>query len=178
MTAVAAVWLRRFDDAVAKGENVFLALAHGVIAVLIVAAVFFRYFLASPLIWTEEFIVILFAWMLFIGLASGFRERMHLRIDALLILLPLRARFVLGVLAMTATLVTLAGLVWFGLDQSMMLLETQTPMMRISAAWAVTALPMGAALSCLHIVRHAVFDGVSETLWPPDLIAATVEVET
>ena len=48
----------------------------------------FRYFLADPLIWTEEFIVTLFAWMLFIGLASGFRERMHLRIDALLILLP------------------------------------------------------------------------------------------
>jgi TRAP-type C4-dicarboxylate transport system permease small subunit len=174
---VGAQWLRRVDDAVAGGENVFLALSHGVIATLVVAAVIFRYFIGDPLIWTEEFIVIVFSWMLFIGLASGFRERMHLRIDALLILLPLRARFTLGALAMAATLFTLAGLVWFGLDQAITLLETQTPMMRISAAWAVTALPVGAALSCLHIVRHAVFDGLSETLWPPDLVAASVEVE-
>jgi TRAP-type transport system small permease protein len=170
-------WLRRVDDAVAKAENAFLALAHGVIAVLVVTAVIFRYFLADPLIWTEEFIVILFSWMLFIGLGSGFRERMHLRIDALLILLPRRARFTLGALAMTTSLLVLAGLVWFGTDQALTLLETQTPMMRISAAWAVTALPVGAALSCLHIVRHAVFDGISETLWPPDLVAASVEVE-
>jgi TRAP-type C4-dicarboxylate transport system permease small subunit len=175
--SVAHDWLRRVDDAVAKVENTFLALSHGIIAVLVVTAVVFRYFLADPLVWTEEFIVITFSWMLFIGLASGFRERMHLRIDALLILLPLRARFTLGALAMATTLATLAALVWFGGDQAVTLLETQTPMMRISAAWAVTALPVGALLSCLHIVRHAVFDGVSETLWPPDLVAASVEVE-
>ena len=172
-----ANWLRRFDDAVARVENAFLSLSHGVIAVLVVTAVVFRYFVGDPLIWTEEFIVITFSWMLFIGLASGFRERMHLRIDAMLILLPRRARFALGALAMTVTLVTLGGLVWFGIDQALTLLETQTPMMRISAAWAVTAVPVGAALSVLHIVRHAVFDGVSETLWPPDLVAAAVEVE-
>jgi TRAP-type C4-dicarboxylate transport system permease small subunit len=175
---VTADWLRRLDDAVAKGENFFLALSHGVIAVLVVVAVIFRYFLSDPLIWTEEFIVTLFAWMLFIGLASGFRERMHLRIDALLILLPVRARFVLGAFATTATMITLAGLVWFGFEQAVTLLETQTPMLRVSAAWAVAALPVGAALSCLHIVRHAVFDGVSETLWPADLVGASVEVET
>jgi TRAP-type transport system small permease protein len=174
---VVAPWLRRVDDAVAKAENLFLWLSHGAIAVLVVLAVIYRYFLANPLIWTEEVIVTLFTWMLFVGLASGFRERMHLRIDALLILLPVRARFVLGALAMAATLLTLAGLVWFGFDQTLTMVETQTPMMRISAAWAVTALPVGAALSCLHIVRHAVFDGLSETLWPPDLIAASVEVE-
>lgn len=173
-----ADWLRRLDDAVAKGENVFLALSHGVIAVLVVVAVIFRYFLSDPLIWTEEFIVTLFAWMLFIGLASGFRERMHLRIDALLILLPVRARFALGALATTATMITLVGLVWFGFEQAVTLLDSQTPMLRISAAWAVTALPVGAVLSCLHIVRHAVFDGVSETLWPADLVGASVEVET
>lgn len=169
--------MRSADDAVAALENAFLWLSHAVIAVLVVAAVVFRYFLGDPLIWTEEFVVILFSWMLFIGLASGFRERMHLRIDALLIVLPRRARFGMGAVAMLATLLTLMFLVWFGTDQAISLIETQTPMMRISAAWGVTALPVGALLSCLHIVRHAADDGLSETLWPPDLIAASVEVE-
>lgn len=174
---MAVDWLRRIDDAAARAENAFLWLSHGAIAVLVVAAVIFRYFLGDPLIWTEEFIVITFSWMLFIGLASGFRERMHLRIDALLILLPLAVRFGFGVLAMAATMITLGGLVWYGADQALTLLSTQTPMMRISAAWATTAVPVGALLSCLHIVRHAVCDGPAETLWPPDLIAASVEVE-
>lgn len=169
--------LQRVDDAVARAEDVFLWVSHGVIATLIVAAVFFRYFLNNPLIWTEEFIVITFSWMLFIGLASGFRERMHLRIDALLILLPTGARSTLGTLATAATAITLLGLVWFGMDQAITLLETQTPMMRISATWAVASLPVGAALSCLHILRHAVVDGIGETLWPPDLVASAVEVE-
>jgi len=169
--------LQRFDNAVALVENVFLAVSHGIVAALVVIAVVFRYFLADPLIWTEEFIVIVFTWMLFVGFASGFRERMHLRIDALLILLPVGARFALGVMATAATLATLAALVWFGAAQAMSLLETQTPMMRISAAWAVTALPVGALLSLLHIARHAVDDGIAETLWPPDLIAASVETE-
>jgi TRAP-type transport system small permease protein len=170
-------WLQRLDNVVAKGENVFLAASHGIIAVLVVTAVIFRYFVGDPLVWTEEFVIILFAWMLFIGFASGFRERMHLRIDALLILLPLKARFTLGLIAMVATMITLVGLLWYGVDQAVSLLETQTPMMRISAAWGVTALPVGAALSCLHIIRHAIDDGLAETLWPPDLVAASVETE-
>ncbi len=172
-----ATALVRVDDAVGRAEDTFLALTHGVIAVLVMAAVIFRYFLASPLVWTEEIIMIVFSWMLFIGFANGFRERMHLRIDALLILLPHGARGAMGLVAMAATLATLAGLVWFGADQAIILLETQTPMMRISAAWAVTALPVGAALSCLHIARHAATDGLSATLWPPDLVAASVEAE-
>lgn len=176
-SAIPVGWLKRLDDAVAKGENVFLAASHGIIAVLVVTAVIFRYFLHDPLVWTEEFIIILFAWMLFIGVASGFRERMHLRIDALLILLPLRARFTLGLTAMIATMVTLVALVWYGGDQMVSLFDNQTPMMRISAAWGVTALPVGAALSCLHIVRHAFTDGLAETLWPPDLVAASLETD-
>ncbi len=167
--------LRIVDDAAAALEDQFLWLSHAVIAVLVVVAVVFRYFIGDPLIWTEEVIVTLFAWMLFVGLASGFRERMHLRIDALLILLPLGARRSMGAVAMAATMITLLALAWFGVDQAISLVDTQTPMMRISAAWGVTALPVGALLSCLHIVRHAVDHGLAETLWPQDLIAASVD---
>jgi TRAP-type C4-dicarboxylate transport system permease small subunit len=170
-----ADWLRKVDDGVAALENQFLWISHAVIATLVVTAVFFRYVLSDPLIWTEEFIVIVFSWLLFIGFASGFRERMHLRIDALLILLPRKARFGMGVIALLATAVTLVGLLWFGLDQARQLLETQTPMMRVSAAWATAALPVGALFSCLHILRHAICDGLDQTLWPEDLVAASTE---
>jgi TRAP-type transport system small permease protein len=165
-------WLERLDDGLARGEDLFLAAAHGAIAALVVAAVFFRYVLSSPLVWTEEFIVIVFTWMLFIGLSSGFRHRMHLRIDALLVVLPESSRLALGAAAVLATMATLVGLVWFGTAQALIMATTQTPMMRISAAWAVGALPVGALFSCIHVVRHAISDGLASTLWPPDLIGA------
>ena len=164
--------LRRLDDALGRGEDLFLAAAHGLIAVLVITAVFFRYVLSDPLIWTEEFIVIVFTWMLFIGLSSGFRQRMHIRIDALLIVLPRRGRAAFGLVAVMATMITLVALAWFGTEQALIMATTQTPMMRISAAWAVSALPVGAALSCIHILRHAVCDGIAETLWPDDLVGA------
>lgn len=166
-------FVRRLDDALSRGEEFILALSHGLIAGLIVLTVFFRYVLNDPLTWTEEVIVTIFAWMLFIGFSNGFRERMHIRIDALLLVLPTRGRTVLGVFAVTATAVTLAGLAWFGAQQALIMLDTETPMMRISAAWAVAALPVSAIFALVHIVSHAVCSGLGQTLWPPDITAVT-----
>jgi TRAP-type transport system small permease protein len=165
-------WLERLDGLLGRDEALFLAAPHAIIAVLVIAAVFFRYVLGDPLTWTEEFIVIVFTWMLFIGLSSAFGHRMHIRIDALLIVLPRRARAVFGMIAVAATALTLLALAWFGTEQAMIMLDTETPMMRISSAWAVSALPVGAALSCVHILRHAFCDGLAETLWPEDLVGA------
>jgi TRAP-type transport system small permease protein len=174
---MSAVWIERLDDMLAHGEEFFLAVTHGIVATLVIAAVFFRYVMNDPLIWSEEFIVIVFTWMIFIGLSNGFRLRMHLRVDALLVALPERMRAACGLVAVAATIVTLLGLVWFGYSLTMVMLHSPTPMMRISSAWAVSALPVGAALSCIHILRHAVSDGLGQTLWTPDLINDTEGVD-
>ena len=165
--------IRRLDDWSSRVEDAALAVLHAAIATLVCAAVVFRYVLNDPLTWTEEVIVTIFAWMLFIGFSSGFRERMHIRIDALLLVLPMRGRAALGVFAVTATAVTLAGLAWFGTQQALIMLDTETPMMRMSAAWAVSALPVSAIFALVHIVRHAVCSGLGQTLWPPDITAVT-----
>jgi TRAP-type C4-dicarboxylate transport system permease small subunit len=119
--------------------------------------------------------VLLFSWMLFAGLASAFRTRMHIRIDALLLALPRGGRALFGAIAVAATLLTLFGLVWFGIEQSIVLAGTETPMMRISAAWGVSAVPVGAALACVHVVRHMIDSGLAETLWPADLVGSHEE---
>jgi len=89
-----------------------------------------------------------------------------------LIILPRGGRAAFGFVAAMATMITLVALAWFGTEQALIMATTETPMMRISAAWAVSALPVGAALSCIHILRHAVCDGMAETLWPDDLVGA------
>ncbi len=164
--------LRRLDDALTWFEHWFLALSHGLIAALVVAAVFFRYVLNDPLTWTEESIVLLFTWMLFVGLASAFQTRMHIRIDALLMVLPRWCWPALGLAAVAVTGLTLLALAWFGVEQTLIMAGTETPMMRISAAWGVSAVPAGAVLSLIHLTRHLADYGPAETLWPADLIAA------
>ncbi|MFM8546009.1 MAG: TRAP transporter small permease [Betaproteobacteria bacterium] len=164
--------LARANSALSHAEDLFLSVSHGVIAVLVVAAVFFRYVLADPLTWTEEFIIIVFSWMLFIGFSSGMQRRMHIRIDALIMLLPPSGRWFLGAIAVAATLITLIALAWFGGQQAYSLLHTQTPMMRISAAWAASAIPVSAALAAIHVISHALEHGLGETLWPQDLTSA------
>lgn len=162
----------RLDAGLARFEDLFLSLSHGLIAALIMAAVFFRYVLADPLIWTEEFIVIVFTWMLFIGFASGMHRRMHIRIDALIMLLPAGGRTVVGSVAVLATLLTLLALAWFGAEQAYTMLHTQTPMMRISAAWAASAIPVSASLAAIHLISHSLQHGPGEALWPRDLTAS------
>jgi TRAP-type C4-dicarboxylate transport system permease small subunit len=159
----------KVDDITGRAEELFLSLSHGIIASLVIAAVVFRYIFNDPLTWTEEFIIILFVWMLFIGFASGFQRRMHIRIDALLFVLPDRARALPGALAVAATLTTLCGLIWFGAAQSVSLIGTQTPMLGVSAAWLMAALPISCLLGTLHIVRFVLTDGLGETLWPRDI---------
>jgi TRAP-type transport system small permease protein len=158
--------LRRADDLLSGAENLFLALASGLIAVLIISAVFFRYFLNDPLIWTEEFTVTTFTWMLFVGFSSGFAYRMHLRIDAILLVLPPLGRVILGIAAVSVTLATLVGLAWFGTVQAYSMLDNQTPMMRISAAWAASAVPVCAVFASVHVLRHAFVEGIGQALWP------------
>ena len=46
-----------------------------------------------------------------------------------------------------------------------------------SALVAILMLPVGALLGCLHIARHALCDGIDQTLWPADLVAAVVADE-
>jgi TRAP-type C4-dicarboxylate transport system permease small subunit len=165
--------IRQLDDVIVRGEEFVLSLAHGLIAGLIVLTVFFRYILNDPLTWTEEVIVTIFAWMLFIGFSSGFHQRMHIRIDALLLALPMRGRAALGVIAVFATSVTLLGLAWFGAAQALIMLETETPMLRISAAWGVAALPVSAIFGLVHVIRHVVLSGIGQTLWPADIAGSS-----
>lgn len=161
--------LRRLDDAIARVESVFLVVAHATIAALVVVAVLMRYVLNDPLTWGEEFIVALFTWMLLIGAGAAARERMHIRIDAFVNAVGPGARKVAGLIAVVATLVILVALVWFGVVHAVGVAGSETPMLGISFAWIVSALPVGMAFFALHLVRllvdhdvDAAFRGASE----------------
>ncbi len=59
-----------------------------VMVVCLLLQIFFRYALASPLTWTEELAVLMFAWVVMLMGSLGVREDFHVRLTLLLDRVP------------------------------------------------------------------------------------------
>lgn len=70
--------------------------------------VFTRYVLNSPVAWTQEFVLIVYIWIVFWCAAFLLREREHITFDMVFVSLPPGPR---RVLAIVLTLITLAAFV-------------------------------------------------------------------
>lgn len=157
--------IRRLDDWSSRVESAALALLHGAIATLVCAAVVFRYVLSDPLTWSEELILILFGWMIFLGIANAFHARTHIIIDVIVLFAPRWLCFAFGLLAFTATAVVLGTLTFFSWRYLQRELPNLTPMLGISAGWAIAPLFIGSVLSLLHLLRNLIDEGVTGVLW-------------
>jgi TRAP-type transport system small permease protein len=157
--------LRRLDDWSSRAESVLLAVLHAAIAGLVIAAVLFRYVLSDPLTWSEELVVLLFGWMVFIGMANAFHARTHIIIDVIVIFAPRWLATIFGVLAFAATACVLATLTWFSWRYLQREMPNLTPMLGISAGLAILPLFVGSVLSLLHLARNLLDDGPTGALW-------------
>jgi TRAP-type transport system small permease protein len=157
-------FLRWLDDLVGWVEDTLLAVGMALLAVLLFANVLLRYVFRSPFAWMEEGVVALFVWLVFIGVSACFRSHQHLRIDVLIRFLPRVAALVAGIAAVAATFVILGFLVKLGYDYAHFVSRNVTPVLRISAAWIYVGLPLGMALSLVHLVRQVFDEGPSEVL--------------
>lgn len=73
------LWLSRLDSLFE-----FLGLAFLSVMILIVTwQVFSRYVLNTTPFWSEEITLVLMVWVGFIGIAIGFRERLHIAVEIL-----------------------------------------------------------------------------------------------
>lgn len=63
-----------------------------VMIVCLLLQIFFRYALSSPLTWTEELAVLMFAWVVMLMGSLGVREDFHVRLTLLLDRIPDSAR--------------------------------------------------------------------------------------
>ncbi len=154
--------LRRLDDGLAWVEDVFLALATALLAILLFANVLLRYVFRSPFAWLEEGVVAVFVWLVFIGVSAAFRSHQHLRIDVLVRYLSRGLAIAVGSLAVLLTFSLLVLLVKIGWDYALFVSGNRTPVLGISAAWLYVGLPLGMAMSLVHVVRQLVDEGPAE----------------
>jgi TRAP-type C4-dicarboxylate transport system permease small subunit len=137
-------------DAVADllvGAALFITVA------VIFCQVVLRYLLASPSIWLDEFAVLVFAWMIFLGAAIAQRTDSHIAMGTLVALLPAPVQRALYALRCGAMATVLGVLFWQGLLLTMRLRSVEYPAMGISRGFLYIALPATVPLFLFYLGR-------------------------
>lgn len=120
---------------------------------LIFVAVVMRYGFNFALIFSYDVSTILFAWLIFLGLAVAEHNDSHLGIDIVDKLPTVNLRKLVKTIRYILLLVTAIYLCYVGIT----LIEktnNQIPSLRISATWLYTALPIGfGLLSISYLIR-------------------------
>ena len=81
--------LKKIDE---NFEKVILSLLVLAIVLVMLLQIICRYFFNSSLIWSEEFCRYCYIYFMFIGTALAVKERSELRVDAVVSILPEKAR--------------------------------------------------------------------------------------
>ncbi len=124
--------------------------------VVLFAGVVARYGFDSPLVWSDELASILFLWLAMLGAAIAFRRDEHMRMTAVVGMLPPRIRAVLDVFAVGAALTFLILIIWPALEYAIDELQITTPALDIANAWRAAGLPVGIALMGIFSVFRLV----------------------
>lgn len=126
-----------------------------VLAVVVVAAVAFRYS-GNSLIWYDEVASVLLAWITFFGAAYASMKRSHLGAASLVLLLPEKLRFLAFLLAEAVVLAVFAVVAYYGwkvLD--IMAGDTLVALKWVPLAFTQSCVPVGAALIMLAQIASA-----------------------
>ena len=92
----------------------FSVILFSAVFLVVMLQVFMRYFLNSPLVWSEEFARYLFMWISLIGWVFAVRSGTHIRISIVADNLPVRVRKILDIINFLLTLVFSGVMFWYG----------------------------------------------------------------
>lgn len=147
-------YLRRIDfiPEFLLGFTVFVTV------VAIFAQVVFRYVFNHPISWMDEFAVLVFAWMIFLGVAIAQKNSEHIGIDILTRTLPLKAQRGLAIFTNTIILLVLAFLFINGISLTIKTAGLKYPAMEISRGLLYISIPVMMPLMVFYLVRIIITD--------------------
>jgi tripartite ATP-independent transporter DctM subunit len=117
--------------------------------VILLAGVLARYAFGRPLVWSDELAAILFLWLAMLGAVIALRRDEHMRMTAVVGMLPPARRAMLDAFATGAALAFLLLIVWPASEYAREEMFITTPALEITNAWRAAALPVGTALMAM-----------------------------
>jgi len=145
--------LRRFAE---RAINLLaIAMFSGMFA-CVLAQVFFRYFLDSPLTWSDELARYLFVWCAFLGWVIAARRRSHLAITMMQSRLSARPRAALAVCAALAAVTFAVILSYYGVRIALRNADVETPSLFFTIGVVYAIVPVAALAVALHALGDLV----------------------
>ena len=84
--------MKKLDKIVSKIEELIAVIGLSAMSIITIVAVFFRYVLQNPIIWSEEAARYLMVWSTLLGISIATRQKAHLGIDILVSMAPKKAQ--------------------------------------------------------------------------------------
>lgn len=133
-----------------------LALLLGVLTVCVFLQVLVRFVFKYPLPWTEEVARIAFVYSIFVGATIAVREKAHINVDFVLVLLPLQAARAFKLLGAALMAVFLSYMTWQGIEFVRATGVQVTPVMQIPFRYLYVVIPSSGALMLLYLILGTV----------------------
>lgn len=129
-----------------------------VLTVLLAIQVVSRFLLNHAFTWAEELAVIMFVWLIYLGVAGAVTNRKHLRIDALINVMPFKAKRVLLILDNVITFGFCAYVIFpfSELIANLAGSSAKTSLMRIPKAAVYSIVPVCLVLTCVRLCQDTV----------------------
>ncbi|RSL31452.1 TRAP transporter small permease [Salibacterium salarium] len=142
---------------VSKGINVASDFTAGTITITLLIVVLIQVIgrlleQSSP--WTEELTRYVFIWMIFLGVALGFRKDESPRITFFVNKLPRKVQKVISLLTIIITFAFFIFLFFTGINLMGQQMNETSPVLRITVAWIGLCIPLCACLSMFNFTQY------------------------
>jgi tripartite ATP-independent transporter DctM subunit len=144
-----------FESSLGSLVEILAAALVAVEIVILFAGVVSRYVFDNPLVWSDELASILFLWLAMLGAVIAFRRDEHMRMTAVVGMLPGTMRTTFDMLATGAALAFLLLIAWPSYQYAQEEVFITTPALELTNAWRAAALPSGTALMAIFALFRA-----------------------
>ncbi|OAM76634.1 TRAP transporter small permease [Devosia elaeis] len=149
---------RKIDAALGGLDRALIALSIVALVVLVgvvFMAVAMRYLFNAPLIFSFDLSTLIFAWIVFVGLAIADRDDAHMGLDLVANIGNATVRQALVALRLILVLALSVYLAWIGW-QLYLRTGAQISSLRISAKWLYLSMPIGFGLLALSYIGRII----------------------
>jgi len=152
------VWRKHSLRKIGFIPEFLLGLTVFVTTIAIFTQVVSRYLLNHPISWMDEFAVLIFAWMIFLGVAIAQKNNEHIRIDIVTHVLPPKVQRAIAIFTNILILLILAFLFVQGTSLTMKTVALKYPAMEISRGFLYVSIPMMMPLMAFYLIRIIIID--------------------
>ncbi|MEG1524557.1 MAG: TRAP transporter small permease [Clostridia bacterium] len=128
------------------------------LTVLCTVQVISRYVFNSSIVWTEELANIVYIWLAYLGMAAATLKRKHIRIDAILSVVPFKVK---RVMLIVSNVVVFGFCAYINIPlikviQTMMKTHTKSVILGISKPFTYAIIPICMVLICIRLVQDTI----------------------